>query len=316
MPADCCVGSECYVQHPPQLVKTPTETEPETSSSIPEKENKKKASGNNASETVLRKKSRNASNLTKLIEKDEAFENRCRELIASKKKFGHCHVPQACPMKEAVTQRPQHMIKPPSKQILDVDHSTPSVSTAGNKAETADDEDVTENINHSADDYDIEVANNTQIDKLYTSPKIHERSNRFENREESSDSIDPLQDARVKSVIEHRQVDKTSTRSAGERRKPGNRDASAPQQRKKIRREKYGTTHSKTDRFDDWFMQLLQFKEANGHCNVPRRYSKNASLAKWCNSIRSAYKKIKDGRKSNVNLSQDVIERLENISFQ
>jgi hypothetical protein len=177
VPADCCVGSECYVQHPPQLVKTPTETEPETSSSIPEKENKKKASGNNASETVLRKKSRNASNLTKLIEKDEAFENRCRELIASKKKFGHCHVPQACPMKEAVTQRPQHMIKPPSKQILDVDHSTPSVSTAGNKAETADDEDVTENINHSADDYDIEVANNTQIDKLYASPKIHERSN-------------------------------------------------------------------------------------------------------------------------------------------
>jgi len=103
--------------------------------------------------------------------------------------------------------------------------------------------------------------------------------------------------------------------TAGVRRKPSNQDASAPQKRKKTKKDV--TTHStKSDRFDDWCKQLLQFKEEFGHCNVPRRYSRNKSLGYWCSKIRSAYKKIQVGGNPLCNLSPEMIERLEKIGFQ
>ena len=61
---------------------------------------------------------------------------------------------------------------------------------------------------------------------------------------------------------------------------------------------------------------LITFKEEFGHCNVPTRCENNPSLGRWCGHMRNAYKKIQMGRKSNSNLSQDRIERLEEIGFQ
>jgi len=62
--------------------------------------------------------------------------------------------------------------------------------------------------------------------------------------------------------------------------------------------------------------ELMAFKEEVGHCNVPRRYADNPPLGKWCSNMRTAYKKIQKGMNTSSNLSQDRIERLENIGFQ
>jgi hypothetical protein len=68
--------------------------------------------------------------------------------------------------------------------------------------------------------------------------------------------------------------------------------------------------------FEKRCRELIAFKEDFGHCNVYRRHAGNPSLGTWCNTIRSAYTKIQKGMQTNSNLSQDRIERLEEIGFQ
>jgi len=72
--------------------------------------------------------------------------------------------------------------------------------------------------------------------------------------------------------------------------------------------------------FDEAFKkrcrELTSFKEEFGHCNVPVKYSGNPSLGQWCSHMRTAYKAIQKGMKTNYNLSQDRIECLEKIGFQ
>jgi len=85
--------------------------------------------------------------------------------------------------------------------------------------------------------------------------------------------------------------------------------------RKKVKRDK----DNSTQQLNTFFYkgnQLLRFKEEFGHCNVPNRYAGNPSLGKWCSEMRKAYKKIQKGMKTNSNLSQDRIKRLEEIGFQ
>jgi hypothetical protein len=62
--------------------------------------------------------------------------------------------------------------------------------------------------------------------------------------------------------------------------------------------------------------ELIAFKEEFGHCNVPHRFANNPSLGQWCNNMKTAYNTIQKGMKSNRNISQDSIERLEEIGFQ
>jgi hypothetical protein len=54
--------------------------------------------------------------------------------------------------------------------------------------------------------------------------------------------------------------------------------------------------------------QLVEFKEAHGHCNVPQRYAANVELGRW----------VKDQRTFKVKgkISQERIELLEEIGFQ
>ena len=68
--------------------------------------------------------------------------------------------------------------------------------------------------------------------------------------------------------------------------------------------------------FEKRCRELIAFKEEFGHCNVPRSYAMNPSLGRWCGNMRSAYKNIHKGMKTNYNLSQDRIEHLEEIGFQ
>ena len=63
-------------------------------------------------------------------------------------------------------------------------------------------------------------------------------------------------------------------------------------------------------------LDLEAFKRKFGHCNIPQRYSVDPSLGSWCTSMRVAYGQIQQGKPTNRNLSQDRIERLEEIGFK
>ena len=68
--------------------------------------------------------------------------------------------------------------------------------------------------------------------------------------------------------------------------------------------------------FEKHCRELMAFKEEFGHCTVPQSFANNPSLKHWCNNMRAAYKKIQKGMKADYNLSEDRIERLEEIGFQ
>ena len=71
-----------------------------------------------------------------------------------------------------------------------------------------------------------------------------------------------------------------------------------------------------TGKFDKRLNQLRQFKEEFGHCDVPQKYAKNSSLGAWCNTVRFAHKRIKNGVSTSVKLPPERIQRLEEIGFQ
>jgi hypothetical protein len=59
--------------------------------------------------------------------------------------------------------------------------------------------------------------------------------------------------------------------------------------------------------------QLKQFREANGHCNVPEEYANNKPLARWVSKQRSRYQPRQQGKKSK--LTDDNIAELESMGF-
>jgi len=107
------------------------------------------------------------------------------------------------------------------------------------------------------------------------------------------------------------------TASERKRKSSAASDASTlPKKQMKVKTDKDNSTQQSKTGFDERCNQLLRFKEEFGHCNIPKRYAGNPSLGEWCSHTRSAYKKIQKGMKANSNLSQDRIERLEEIGFQ
>jgi len=68
--------------------------------------------------------------------------------------------------------------------------------------------------------------------------------------------------------------------------------------------------------FEKRFCELVAFKEEFGHCNVPHKFANNSSLGYWCSSMRTTYRRMQKGLRTNSNLSQDRIERLEDTGFQ
>ncbi|MHA1554283.1 MAG: helicase associated domain-containing protein [Alphaproteobacteria bacterium] len=56
------------------------------------------------------------------------------------------------------------------------------------------------------------------------------------------------------------------------------------------------------------FSELVRFKEENGHCNVPRGWSKNPELGNWMNAQRTRAKK---GR-----MTDEQRRRLDEIGFR
>ena len=70
------------------------------------------------------------------------------------------------------------------------------------------------------------------------------------------------------------------------------------------------------ERFEKRCLDLEAFKRNVGHCNVPLRFLADLSLGIWCHNIRCAYVQIQQGKTPQCNLSQDRIERLEEIGFR
>jgi hypothetical protein len=68
--------------------------------------------------------------------------------------------------------------------------------------------------------------------------------------------------------------------------------------------------------FEMHLEELISFKEKFGHCNVPSKYEGNVALGRWCNDMRTAYMQIQKKGKTNYNLSQDRIGKLDEIGFR
>ena len=68
-------------------------------------------------------------------------------------------------------------------------------------------------------------------------------------------------------------------------------------------------------RFEKKFGELEAFKDEFGHCHVPRKFVNNPSLGQWCSAMRFKYRRHQNEINTNSNLSQDKIERLEEICF-
>lgn len=71
--------------------------------------------------------------------------------------------------------------------------------------------------------------------------------------------------------------------------------------------------------FEERFNNLLEFKAAYGHFNVPKTKSsedKYHSLAVWCDNIRQSYRRIEKGEMPRQHLSQEHVQRLEAVGFQ
>jgi hypothetical protein len=69
-------------------------------------------------------------------------------------------------------------------------------------------------------------------------------------------------------------------------------------------------TSNKT--FDDLFNDLMAFKAKYGHCNVSRT-GEDASLGRWCESVRVSYK---NNQKPKMKLSDERIRRLSDAGFK
>jgi hypothetical protein len=124
-----------------------------------------------------------------------------------------------------------------------------------------------------------------------------------------------------------RSKERDSGTTEGGARKRKSENASVLQSNKKCTRSRRNPIHVSRNNtsvtinrkalvFEERCVQLLAFEDEFGHCNVPRGYADNPSLGSWCNNMRNAYTKIQKGMKTKLNLSQDRIERLEEIGFQ
>ena len=69
-------------------------------------------------------------------------------------------------------------------------------------------------------------------------------------------------------------------------------------------------------RFEQHCHDLEAYKRKFGHCNAPQRYSADPSLGRWCKNIRVTYNRLKQGKPAMLNISQDQIDRLEDIGFK
>jgi len=68
------------------------------------------------------------------------------------------------------------------------------------------------------------------------------------------------------------------------------------------------------DKWDTKFNMLVEFKRKSGHCNVPKNFPSNSSLACWVQKQRKEYKEFQEGYSSYPNLESNI-QRLQEVGF-
>ena len=61
------------------------------------------------------------------------------------------------------------------------------------------------------------------------------------------------------------------------------------------------------------YEELRQYKDSEGHCNVPQGFSDNISLVVWVNHQRTQYKYMRQGKPSSI--TEQRIQALYDIGF-
>ena len=78
---------------------------------------------------------------------------------------------------------------------------------------------------------------------------------------------------------------------------------------------KWSVSRSRT--FDEWYAELMEYKEEFHHCNVPKsKCGGYQSLGIWCNNLRTSYKKIQKSEKPHRKLTEEHIQQLEDAGFK
>ena len=63
------------------------------------------------------------------------------------------------------------------------------------------------------------------------------------------------------------------------------------------------------------FMQLVEYQDRFGHCNVPSKWEENTKLAVWVSTRRFKYKAQQRGRKIGESIKSEQIDMLNSIGF-
>lgn len=66
--------------------------------------------------------------------------------------------------------------------------------------------------------------------------------------------------------------------------------------------------------WEDRFAEIKRFRDANGHCNVPKIYTKNPSLGYWVNEQRFQYRRLQ--KKKSSYMTDEKIRALDGLDFK
>jgi Helicase associated domain len=72
---------------------------------------------------------------------------------------------------------------------------------------------------------------------------------------------------------------------------------------------------SKADRWNAHFEECKEFAKKHGHCKIPTSYKDNKALGVWVQETRRNYKLMATGGKPRAPLSDEQVEKLNDIEF-
>jgi len=68
--------------------------------------------------------------------------------------------------------------------------------------------------------------------------------------------------------------------------------------------------------FDEWYAELMKFKEKFCHCNPRSKSGEYQSLGRWCYHLRTSYNQIQKRQTPHIKLTEENIRHLEDAGFK
>ena len=225
---------------------------------------------------------------------DQAFEERCRELIAYKEQFGHCKVP----------------FKYPDKPALGIWCCTMRTTFKKNR----------EGIKTSTNLTPDRIKRLEEIG-FYFTVMGHD-----EGFEEKCSALIAFKDKHGHCDVPGKYPDNpalgrwcNTMRAAYSKLKKGIKPTHRISQDRIEKLEGLGfrwNIINHHENFENRCRELIAFKEKFGHCNVPSKYPDSQSFGNWCSTMIYAYSQIQKGLKTDANLTPERIQRMEEIGFE